>query len=33
MVSFDIDLAKEVGKRINVEFEFKPIDWENKQLI
>lgn len=25
---FDIDLAKEVGKRINLEVEFKPIEWD-----
>ena len=31
IVGFDIDLAKEVGRRIGVEFEFKPIDWDNKR--
>lgn len=31
IVGFDIDLAKEVGKRMGIEFEFKPIDWDNKR--
>lgn len=31
IVGFDIDLAKEVAKRMGVEFEFKPIDWDNKR--
>ena len=31
IVGFDIDLAKEVGRRMGVEFEFKPIDWDNKR--
>lgn len=31
IVGFDIDLAKEVGKRIGVEFEFKAIDWGSKE--
>lgn len=31
LVGFDIDLAKEVGRRMGVEFEFKPIDWDNKR--
>ena len=30
LVGFDIDLAKEAGKRMGVKFEFKPIDWNNK---
>ena len=31
IVGFDIDLAKETAKRMGVEFEFKPIDWNNKE--
>lgn len=31
LVGFDIDLAKEAAKRMGVEFEFKPIDWEKKK--
>ena len=31
IVGFDIDLAKEAAKRMGVEFEFKPIDWDNKR--
>ena len=31
IVGFDVDLAKEAGKRMGVEFEFKPIDWDNKR--
>ena len=31
LVGFDIDLAKETGKRMGVKFEFKPIDWNNKR--
>lgn len=31
LVGFDIDLAKEVGRRMGVEFEFKPIDWDKKR--
>lgn len=31
IVGFDIDLAKEAAKRMGVEFEFKPIDWHNKE--
>lgn len=27
IVGFDIDMAKEIGKRIGVEFEFSPQDW------
>ena len=30
IVGFDIDLAKEAARRMNVEFEFRPIDWNNK---
>ncbi|SJZ63752.1 amino acid ABC transporter substrate-binding protein [Garciella nitratireducens] len=32
IVGFDIDLAKEVAKRMGVEVEFKPIDWAGKVL-
>ncbi|WP_138207822.1 amino acid ABC transporter substrate-binding protein [Haloimpatiens lingqiaonensis] len=28
VVGFDIDLAKEVGKRIGLAVEFKPVDWD-----
>lgn len=31
LVGFDIDLAKEVAKRMGIEFEFKPIEWNNKE--
>ena len=31
IVGFDIDLAKEAAERMNVEFVFKPIDWNNKE--
>lgn len=31
IVGFDIDLAKEAAKRMGVTFEFKPIDWGNKE--
>ncbi len=31
IVGFDIDLAKEAAKRMNVEVEFKPIDWDKKE--
>ena len=31
LVGFDIDLAKEAAKRMGVKFEFKPIDWDNKE--
>ena len=32
LVGFDIDMAKEAAKRMGVEFEFKPIDWNNKEI-
>ncbi len=32
LVGFDIDLAKEVGNRLGVEVEFKPIEWSTKEL-
>ena len=31
IVGFDIDLAKETSKRMGVEFEFKPINWNAKE--
>ena len=31
LVGFDIDLAKEAAKRMGVEIEFKPIDWDKKR--
>lgn len=31
LIGFDIDLAKEAGKRLGVEVEFKPIDWDSKE--
>ena len=31
IVGFDIDLAKEAARRMNVEVEFIPIDWANKK--
>ena len=31
LVGFDIDLAKETAERMGVEFEFCPIDWNNKK--
>lgn len=31
LVGFDIDLAKEAGKRMGVDIVFKPIDWNNKR--
>ena len=31
IVGFDIDLAKETAKRMDMEFEFKPIDWNAKE--
>lgn len=32
LVGFDIELANEVGKRLGVEVEFKPIVWDTKQV-
>ena len=32
IVGFDIDLAKEVAKRMGVEVEFQPIDWDSKEM-
>lgn len=31
IVGFDIDLAKEAGKRLGAEVKFKPIDWSAKE--
>lgn len=31
IVGFDVDLAKEVGKRLNKEIVFQPIDWSMKE--
>lgn len=31
IVGFDIDLAKEVAKRLNLNFEAKPIEWQDKE--
>lgn len=32
LVGFDIDLAKEAAKRLDMEVEFKPIDWSSKEV-
>ncbi len=32
IVGYDIDLAKEVAKRLNLSFEAKPINWEAKEM-
>ena len=32
IVGFDVDLAKEAAKRMGVEGEFRPIDWNNKEF-
>lgn len=32
IVGYDIDLAKEVAKRLGLEFEAKPIDWDVKEI-
>ena len=31
IVGFDVDMAKEAGKRLGMEVEFKPIDWGSKE--
>ncbi|MCH4166312.1 MAG: amino acid ABC transporter substrate-binding protein [Megasphaera sp.] len=31
LVGFDIDMAKEAGKRLGMTVEFKPIDWDSKE--
>ena len=33
IVGFDVDLAKEVARRMGVKFEFKPIDWNDKERL
>lgn len=32
LVGFDIDLANAVGEKLGVEVEFKPIDWDAKEM-
>ncbi len=32
IVGYDIDLAKEAAKRLNLAFEAKPIDWDSKEI-
>ncbi len=32
LVGFDIDMAKEAGKRMGYEMEFQPISWSSKEL-
>lgn len=32
IVGFDIDLAREAAKKLGVEVEFKPIDWDAKEM-
>lgn len=32
LVGFDVDLANEVSKRLNVDVRFQPIDWDTKTL-
>lgn len=31
IVGFDVDMAKEAGKRLGMEIELKPIDWNSKE--
>ena len=31
IVGFDVDMAKEAFQRLNMEIEFRPIDWDNKR--
>ncbi len=31
IVGFDVDMAKEAAKRLGMEVEFKPIDWNSKE--
>lgn len=31
IVGFDVEMAKEAGKRMGIELEFKPIDWNSKE--
>ena len=32
IVGYDIDLAKEVAKRLGVDFRAQPIDWDAKEM-
>lgn len=32
LTGFDVDLAKEVGERLNIDVRFQPIDWDAKVL-
>ncbi|WP_026183921.1 amino acid ABC transporter substrate-binding protein [Desulfitobacterium hafniense] len=32
LVGFDVDMAKEVASRLDMEVEFKPIDWNSKEV-
>lgn len=32
LVGFDVDMAKEAASRLNMEVEFKPIDWNSKEV-
>lgn len=32
IIGFDIDMAKEAAKRLGMEVEFKPIDWNSKEV-
>lgn len=32
IVGFDVDMAKEASKRLGAEIEFKPIDWNSKEV-
>ena len=32
IVGFDVDLAKEAARRMGVELELRPIDWDNKEF-
>ena len=31
LIGFEIDLAREAGRRMGIEFEFRPIDWADKE--
>lgn len=33
IVGFDVDLAKEVGKRMGMEVVLQPINWDTKELL
>ena len=33
LVGFDIDMAKEASKRLGMEVEFKPIDWDHLERL